>query len=32
MARVARLARDGLELAGVEAHLDRRALRVTRRG
>jgi phosphoribosyl-AMP cyclohydrolase / phosphoribosyl-ATP pyrophosphohydrolase len=29
---LARLARDGIDLAEVEAHLDRRALRVTRRG
>ncbi len=29
---LARLAREGIELAEVEAHLDRRALKVTRRG
>ena len=29
---LARLAREGIDLAEVEAHLDRRALKVTRRG
>jgi phosphoribosyl-ATP pyrophosphohydrolase len=29
---LAKLAREGIDLAEVEAHLDRRALRVTRRG
>jgi phosphoribosyl-ATP pyrophosphohydrolase len=29
---LARLAKEGIELAEVEAHLDRRALKVTRRG
>jgi phosphoribosyl-ATP pyrophosphohydrolase len=29
---LARLAREGIELAEVERHLDRRALKVTRRG
>ena len=29
---LARLAQEGVDLAEVEAHLDRRALKVTRRG
>jgi phosphoribosyl-ATP pyrophosphohydrolase len=29
---LARLAAEGIDLAEVEAHLDRRALKITRRG